>query len=72
MMRDNLPPPGLSRWTARRKLAVVLAVADKRMTLEAALRAYALTREEFAEWRRLARHGVSGLRVTKLMKYRRK
>jgi transposase-like protein len=59
------PPPGTRRWTARRKAAVVGAVAAGRLTLEAACRAYDLSPEELAAWKQaLDRHGLQALKVT--------
>ena len=63
--RPEAPPPGTRRWTARRKARVVDAVAAGRLTLEAACRAYELSPEELAAWKRaLDRYGMEALKVT--------
>ena len=64
-MRARGPPPGTRRWTARRKAQVVDAVAAGGLTLEAARRAYDLSPEELAAWKRaLDRYGMEALKVT--------
>jgi hypothetical protein len=58
------PPSGTGRWPARRKAGVVGAAG--RLTLEAACRAYELSPEEPAAWKRaLDRHGPQALKVTR-------
>jgi hypothetical protein len=55
----------------RRKAAVVQAVRDGSISLRDACRRYILSREEFLAWERAVdRHGVPGLRVTRLQIYR--
>lgn len=67
----DLPPPDTVRWVARRKALVVGAVRDGRLTLEEACSYYRLSAEEFIAWERtIERHGVPGLRVTRLRRYR--
>ncbi|MEZ5936977.1 MAG: DUF1153 domain-containing protein [Hyphomonadaceae bacterium] len=67
----DLPPPGIQRWVTRRKAEVVAAVRGGLLTLEDACERYELTKEEFAGWERLFdRHGVKGLRTTRLQTYR--
>jgi hypothetical protein len=67
----DLPPPGVQRWVTRRKAEVVAAVRCGILTLEDACRRYELSKEEFAGWERLfERHGVKGLRTTRLQTYR--
>lgn len=66
----SLPPPG-TRWTARRKAAVLAAIENAVMTREEACDRYALSLEELAAWERLAgRVGVKGLRATRMQHYR--
>lgn len=66
-----LPPPGTRRWVIRRKAAVVQAVRSGAMSLEEACARYNLSVEEFLSWQRLIdRHGVRGLRTTRLQEYR--
>ncbi|MDX6750248.1 DUF1153 domain-containing protein [Geminicoccaceae bacterium 1502E] len=68
---EDLPPPDTRRWVARRKAQVVRAVRAGLLTLEQACGRYGLTLEEYASWERLIdRHGVSGLRVTRLQSLR--
>ena len=68
---DDLPPPETKRWVIRRKAEVVAAVRGGLLTLEEACERYTLTSEEFASWQRLIdRHGVRGLRTTRLQEYR--
>jgi hypothetical protein len=67
----DLPAPGIKRWVTRRKAEVVAAVHGGLLTEEDACRRYELTKEEFAGWERLyERHGVKGLRTTRLQNYR--
>ena len=68
---NDLPAPGIKRWVTRRKAEVVAAVRGGLLTEEDACRRYELTKEEFAGWERLYdRHGVKGLRTTRLQNYR--
>ena len=65
------PPPGTRRWTARRKARVVDAVEAGRLTPETACRAYRLSPEELAGWKRaLDRHGPQALKVTRGREFR--
>jgi transposase-like protein len=67
----ELPPPDTKRWTARRKAAVVEAALSGIMTIEEVCCRYALSVEEFLSWyNTIQRHGVRGLRITKLRNYR--
>jgi hypothetical protein len=69
---DDLPPPNTTRWTIRRKAAVVVAVRSGTITMEEALRRYQVTEEEFLSWQRaFETHGLAGLRVTRVQQYRR-
>jgi transposase-like protein len=69
--RPEAPPPGTRRWTARRKARVVNAVAAGGLTLEAACRAYDLSPEELAAWKRaLDHHGMEALKVTHRREFR--
>ena len=68
---EDLPPPDTKRWVSRRKAQVVAAVRQGLLTLEDACRRYNLSMEEFLSWQRLVdRHGVPGLRATRLQDYR--
>lgn len=71
MTRADLPPADTRRWVARRKALVVMAVEAGLLSREAALDRYALSEEEFALWETaVQKHGLAGLRVTKLQEYR--
>ncbi len=67
----DLPPPDTGRWVIRRKAEVVAAVRGGLLSLEDALRRYDLTSEEFLAWQKsIDRHGMAGLRTTRLQQYR--
>lgn len=67
MTMADLPEPDTSRWVPRRKARVVAAVDGGLIPLEAALKRYGLSEEEFDSWRSgLARFGMRGLCVTKI------
>jgi hypothetical protein len=67
----GLPPTTTKRWVIRRKAAVVSAVRAGVLTLEEACQRYHLSVEEFLSWQRLIdRHGMRGLRATRLQDYR--
>lgn len=67
----TLPPPSTERWVARRKAEVVAAVKGGLLSLEDVCDRYGLTMEEFLSWQRqIDRHGMAGLRVTRLQSYR--
>ena len=67
----ELPSPRTRRWTARRKVALVDAVRGGWLSLEEACERYGLSVEEFRAWEEaVERHGVPGLRATRLQIYR--
>jgi hypothetical protein len=67
----DLPPPDTRRWVIRRKAEVVAAVRGGLLSLEDACRRYKLTIDEFLTWQRLIeRHGLPGLRATRVQDYR--
>ena len=67
----DLPPAGTKRWVIRRKAEVVAGVRAGLITLEEACERYTLSVEEFLSWQKLIdRHGLRGLRVTRLQDYR--
>ena len=69
---DDLPPPDTKRWVIRRKAEVVTAVRCGLISLEEACERYKLSVEEFLSWQRLIdKHGMRGLRTTRLQQYRR-
>lgn len=66
-----LPPASTQRWTIRRKAEVVRAVLQETIDIEEVCAKYDLSIEEFDSWHRLVeRHGVDGLRSTRLQDYR--
>jgi hypothetical protein len=71
LSKDDLPPPNTKRWVIRRKAEVVAGVRNGLISLEEACQRYKLSVEEFLSWQRLIeRHGVPGLRATRLQHYR--
>lgn len=69
---EDLPPSDTRRWVARRKAEVVAAVQAGLLSLEAACARYAISVEEFEIWQAaLRRHGLSGLRVTRIQTIKR-
>jgi hypothetical protein len=67
----DLPAPGTKRWVIRRKAEVVAAVRGGLLSLEEACSRYTLTVEEFLAWQySIDRHGLAGLRTTRLQQYR--
>lgn len=68
---EDLPPTSTTRWVIRRKAEVVAAVRGGLLTLEDACKRYKLTVEEFESWKAaIERHGLAGLRTTRLQHYR--
>ena len=68
---EALPPPNTKRWVVRRKAAVVAAVRGDALTIEQACAYYQLSEEEFLSWERaFERHGLAGLRTTRVQQYR--
>jgi hypothetical protein len=71
MMLNELPPPNTKRWVTRRKAAVVAAVKNGVITLEEVCGRYNLSVEEFLTWQEMIeKHGIRGLRVTRLQEFR--
>ncbi|MCB1508256.1 MAG: DUF1153 domain-containing protein [Hyphomicrobiaceae bacterium] len=67
----DLPPSNTRRWVIRRKAEVVAAVRGGLLTLEEACARYALTVEEFVNWQiSIDKHGLAGLRTTRIQHYR--
>jgi hypothetical protein len=67
----DLPPENTQRWVIRRKAEVVAAVHGGLLSLDEACNRYSLTSEEFMGWQRsIERHGLAGLRTTRLQQYR--
>ncbi|MDB5468088.1 DUF1153 domain-containing protein [Phenylobacterium hankyongense] len=68
---NDLPPANTGRWVIRRKAEVVAAVRGGLIALEEALERYRLTSEEFLAWQQsIDRHGLAGLRTTRIQQYR--
>ena len=66
----KLPTLYSKRWTIRRKAALIGAIRRGGITLEQARRLYALSVEEIRSWeRQLERHGLHGLRATRVQIY---
>jgi len=71
MTRADLPAPSVRRWVPRRKARVVTAVEGGLISREEACSRYAISDEEFEIWKTgLKRHGLRGLRVTKITQQR--
>lgn len=71
LTKSDLPPPETKRWVIRRKAEVVAAVRGGLLTLEEACDRYTLTVEEFSAWQHaIDKHGVPGLRATRVQHYR--
>ena len=67
----DLPPVDTGRWVIRRKDEVVAAVRGCLLTLDEACERYRLTNEEFLAWQKaIERHGMPGLRTTRIQHYR--
>ncbi len=71
MTRADLPPADTRRWVASRKAAVVKGVVFGLIPLKEALEKYALSEEEFLEWKQaIEKHGEAALKTTQIQKYR--
>ena len=71
MTRADLPPPAVRRWVPRRKARVVAAVEGGLISREEACSRYAISHEEFEDWKSgLSSHGLRGLCVTKINRRR--
>ena len=68
---SDLPPRDTKRWVPRRKAIVVFAVEGGLISAAEACKRYGLSLEELEGWKCLAqKHGVRGLRTTKVKQYR--
>lgn len=64
-------PSGQERWVARRKAAVVQAIAHGLIDRDEALERYGLSEEELDCWTAgVSQHGLAGLKVTAIQKFR--
>ena len=67
----DLPATNAKRWTIRRKAEVVAAVRGGLVSLDEACERYRLTVDEYLSWQRsVEKHGLRGLRVTRIQDYR--
>ncbi len=67
LSRDDLPDPETRRWVASRKAIVAKAVIHGLIKRADALARYDLSDEELTDWiRGVERHGLSGLKVTRI------
>lgn len=67
----DLPPKNTKRWVIRRKAEVVAAVRGGLLSIEEACDRYRLTVDELLSWQRsIEKHGLPGLRATRLQDYR--
>ena len=70
---DELPLPGVTRWVRRRKLAVVAAILDRRLSIEEACERYDLSAEELVSWRDMVDlYGPAGISASTLLDPRRR
>ena len=68
---ESLPKED-GRWSPNRKAIVIRAVAIDLLSLDEALARYSLSLEEFQAWqKRLAAHGIDGLKTTRIKRFRR-
>ncbi|MCP5076065.1 MAG: DUF1153 domain-containing protein [Rhodobacteraceae bacterium] len=71
LSRSDLPPKNTSRWVARRKARVVMAVVGGLLSHKEACKMYDLSEDELGSWCLAVKtHGTAALRVTTLQKYR--
>jgi putative intracellular protease/amidase len=67
----DLPSPDTKRWVVWRKAQVVAAVCGGLLSLDEACSRYTLTADEFLSWQAaIDRHGLAGLRTTRIQQYR--
>jgi hypothetical protein len=71
LTKADLPAPDTKRWVIRRKAEVVTAVHSGLLSLDEACSRYRLTADEFLSWEQtVGRHGLEGLRATRIQQYR--
>lgn len=67
----DLPPINTTRWVASRKAAVLVAIADGRLSRISACARYRISEAELRLWERAVKcAGIPGLRVTRVQIYR--
>lgn len=71
LTRADLPPKETRRWVASRKAIIVQAVQHGLISRAEVLERYGLSDEEFEIWTEaVKKHGIAGLKVTAIQKYR--
>ena len=71
LTRADLPEPGVARWVASRKAAVVKAVRHGLVPRAEVLERYGISGEELDAWMEAVdRHGEAALKATSLRRYR--
>lgn len=71
LTRADLPARDTRRWVASRKAVVVQAVTHGLVSRGEVLERYGISEEEFDLWAEAVRkHGVQGLKVTAIQKFR--
>ncbi|MFD2175303.1 DUF1153 domain-containing protein [Rhodobacter lacus] len=71
LTRADLPPKETRRWVASRKATIVQAVTHGLIGRAEVLERYGLSDEEFEIWTdAVKKHGIAGLKVTAIQKYR--
>lgn len=67
----DLPTRSTKRWVIRRKAEVIAAVRGGLLSREDACSRYMLTVDELLSWQSaIDRHGLAGLRATRIQQYR--
>ncbi len=67
----KLPPSDTQRWVMSRKVQVIAAVREGRISFVEACTRYRLSEEELRSWMSLLEtHGPLGLRATRMQEYR--
>ncbi len=70
-IKAALPPTDTTRWVASRKAAVVAAVNAEVISRADVERRYGVSEEELDQWvNSLQKHGVGGLRATRMQVYK--
>ncbi|WP_339107106.1 DUF1153 domain-containing protein [Thioclava sp. GXIMD4216] len=71
LTRADLPPAETRRWVASRKAIIVNAVSHGLITRSEVLERYDLSDEELDIWTHaVQKHGLAGLKVTAIQKFR--
>lgn len=71
LTRADLPPKETRRWVASRKAVIVQALAHGLIARAEVLQRYGLSDEELDIWAdAVKKHGIAGLKVTAIQKYR--